>query len=66
MATTLADQIATKSAQPKRAQNDAGSVEVHSIPDQIAADIHQRKAAAAKLAPNQQFSFSRVRFGSEV
>lgn len=43
----LTDVIQTNATGPKRAQGDTGSVEQHSIPDQIAADqyLHAKEAA---------------------
>lgn len=47
--TDISDAIAENATGPKRVQGDSGSVEQHSIPDQIAADDHlAKKAASAK------------------
>jgi hypothetical protein len=43
-----ADTILTNSQQPKRASNDSGSFEQHSIQDQIEADRYRRSVAAAQ------------------
>lgn len=43
MAETNASTIATNATLPKKAEGDEGSVEQHSIPDQIAADKHNKQ-----------------------
>ena len=42
---TVIDQNA---AGPRRVQTESGSVEQHSLPDQIAADLHRRRIAASR------------------
>lgn len=46
----LSNTIADNAAGPKRAQNETGSVERHSIQDQIAADKYLASKAASKRA----------------
>lgn len=41
----LTDSIATNAQGPKRAQNDSGSMEQHSLPDQIEADKYMSAKA---------------------
>ncbi len=50
MSEGLEDTIADNAAGPKRAANETGSMEQHSIPDQIAADryIESKKASRQK------------------
>ena len=50
MTDNLDNTIRDSVSQPKRASGDAGSVEQHSLPDQIAADkyLESRKATRAK------------------
>jgi hypothetical protein len=50
MADELDDAIRTNAEGPKSASGDAGSIEQHSIPDQIAADryLASKKAARSK------------------
>ena len=38
----ISDNIPTNAAAPRRAQGDAGSMEQHSLPDQILADRYQK------------------------
>lgn len=45
----LADTIESNAQGPRRAQNDMGSMEQHSLPDQIAADRYLRSKAASKV-----------------
>ena len=67
MSDAQADQIATNATKPKRMQTEAGSVEQHSLPDQIEADKYVRKVAAAKSASALGFIRKvRIAFGSEV
>jgi len=40
--------IDQNAAGPRRVQTESGSVEQHSLPDQIAADVHQRRIAASR------------------
>ncbi len=44
---TNQDKILENALAPKRASGDAGSMEQHSIPDQIAADRYKAEKAAA-------------------
>ncbi|MBL0920917.1 MAG: hypothetical protein IBJ10_02175 [Phycisphaerales bacterium] len=55
----LSEQIAENAAAPRRAQGDAGSVESHSLPDQIAADRYLASKAASKRA-DRGLRFSRI------
>ncbi len=50
MTDTLDDAIKTNAASPKKAAGDAGSVEQHGLPDQIAADkyLESKKASRGK------------------
>jgi hypothetical protein len=48
MSQGLQDAIEQNASGPKRASGDAGSVEQHSIPDQIAADKHLASKKAVK------------------
>ena len=48
MSQGLEDAIEQNASGPKRASGDAGSVEQHSIPDQIAADKHLASKKAVK------------------
>jgi hypothetical protein len=45
----LSDSIEDNAGSPKRATNDSGSFESHSLPDQIAADKYLASKAASKL-----------------
>jgi len=49
MAENLADTIEENAAGPKRASGDAGSVEQHSLTDQIEADKYLAAKRAARL-----------------
>ncbi len=51
MADDLKQTIAENAAGPKKAQGDAGSVEQHSLQDQIAADRYLASKEAAKVGP---------------
>jgi hypothetical protein len=53
------DQILDNALAPKRASGDAGSMEQHSIPDQIAADQYN---AAKKAAKNRKLGIRYVKF----
>lgn len=44
----LSNQIAQNAGAPRRAQGDSGSMEQHSLPDQIAADRYLASKAAMK------------------
>lgn len=46
----LSDQIEDAAAAPKKVQNDAGSVEAHSLDELIAADRYLASKAAAQSA----------------
>lgn len=46
--TTIEDAIRDNAAGPKKAQGDSGSVEQHSIPEQIEADRYLASKEAAK------------------
>lgn len=46
--TDLTGEILENAAAPRRAQGDSGSMEQHSIPDQIAADRYAKSQRAAK------------------
>ena len=50
MADDLSDTIRDSASQPKRASGDSGSVEQHSLTDQIAADryLESKKASRSK------------------
>ncbi len=50
MAETIDNAIQTNAEGPKKASGDSGSVEQHSLPDQIAADkyLESKKASRAK------------------
>lgn len=48
MAEELSDKIEANVTAPKRASGDTGSVEQHSLPDQIAADRYLASKAAVK------------------
>jgi len=50
MADDLDNQISENAAGPRKASGDSGSVEQHSLPDQIAADkyLESKKASRAK------------------
>ena len=55
----LSNTIAENAASPKRAQGDAGSVEMHSIQDQIAADKYLASKAASRTR-NRGLGISRI------
>lgn len=55
----LSNTIAENAAAPKRAQNETGSVEMHSIQDQIAADKYLASKRAAKTR-NRGLRISRI------
>jgi hypothetical protein len=55
----LSNSIAENAAAPKRAQGDSGSVEMHSIQDQIAADRYLASKRAAKTK-NRGLRISRL------
>ncbi len=48
MTDDLSSSIETNASGPRRASGDSGSVEQHSLPDQIAADRYLRSNAAAR------------------
>ena len=50
MADTLDDRIGENASGPRKASGDSGSVEQHSLPDQIAADkyLESKKASRTK------------------
>jgi len=48
MAEDLTQSITDNAKAPRRAEGDAGSVEQHPLPEQIAADRYVKSAAAAK------------------
>lgn len=48
MGDTLAEQIAENATAPKRASDEAGSVEQHPLPDQIEVDRYTRGNTAVK------------------
>ncbi len=48
MAKTLAEQIAENATAPKKASDEAGSVEQHPLPDQIEVDRYTRSNEAVK------------------
>ena len=58
MADDLADSIRQNAQGPARVQGDAGSVEQHSLADQIAADKYLASKEAAKL-PSRGLRFNR-------
>ena len=51
MAEDLADEILENAEGPKRAAGDSGSIEQHSLPDQIAADRYLKSKTAATRNP---------------
>lgn len=55
----LSNTIAENAAAPKRAQNETGSAEMHSIQDQITADRYLASKRAAKTK-NRGLRFSRI------
>lgn len=46
---TIDNSIKTNAAGPKRASGDSGSIEQHSLPDQIAADKHLESKKASRV-----------------
>lgn len=55
----LADRIAENAIAPKRASSDAGSVEQHSIGDQILADQYVKRNGAARK-PTRGLLFTKL------
>lgn len=51
MAEDIADDILENAQGPKRATGDSGSIEKHSLPDQIAADQYLKSKEAATKNP---------------
>ncbi len=59
MADELEDVIATNAARPKKAETDAGTVEMHPLPDLIEADRYlKQKAAGGK--PHRGVRFTKL------
>lgn len=56
----LSDSIETAAAEPRKASGDSGSVEAHSLPDQIAADQYVQSNAAVANTSSRGIRFNKI------